>query len=182
MDSWDHYIPEANFSDWIQYYKNDVFFDPLTTGNHSVLFSFGFIYPISWIEDNTTISYFEQYASVTESYFAISLLDFKLTTKLSRDHFEVKYDFTCKRCLGKTLNYRIYNIHTGILSKFQYMYNNEGNTHFEIIQTGNIQNFTHFEIIISNPEDKVDSYSLLIPLVTILAIVIIRIVRRKPNK
>lgn len=168
LESWKSYVPRANFSDWIQFYKNDVIFEIDMAGNLSFLFKYGFIYPISWVEDNSTISYFEQYANAAEAAFAFSLMDFKLTTDLGKDHFKVKYDFTCKRCLGKTLNYRIYNIHTGIISRYQYMYNNEYND--------------HYEIIISNPEDKVDSYSLVIPIVTLLVIVTVRFVRRNRKK
>ncbi|MCE7747019.1 MAG: hypothetical protein GPJ51_01375 [Candidatus Heimdallarchaeota archaeon] len=159
------YIPDVNFTDWMKFYVNDVLYNTSEDFFKPLIFMFGFIYPISITEDNTTTGFFEHYTAVVEEKYTYDLT-VDIITKLDKNYFEEIFDQTADVYIKSKYFSRKYNIHTGLLSEYKDEFNNYENSHYAI------------EIV--NPDDSRASIAVIIPIVT-LAIASI-LFRRKKRK
>ena len=113
------------------------------------------------------ISYFEYYAEQTQNLMDMSLIG-GYSYKLSKDYFKVTIDRTTKKYVHSNYYHRIYNIHTGILSEY-------------VVEFDNYVNIS-YNIEIVNPEDVKASSTIVFPIVTLLAIVLVCVKKRRKNK
>jgi len=157
------YIPDVNFTDWMKFYVNDVLYNTGEDFFKPLIFMFGFIYPISITEDNTTTGFFEHYTAVVEEKYTYDLT-VDIITKLDKNYFEEIFDQTADVYIQSKYFSRKYNIHTGLMSEYKDEFDNYENSHYEI------------EIV--NPDDSRASIAVIIPIVT-LAIASILFMRKK---
>ena len=163
--SW-FYHTDANYSDWMKFYKNDVYFNISETEYLPRIFGFGFIYPITMTDDEATKGFFEYYKGLVEGRYALDL-SLECEVKLSENYFEEISD-SPRRYIGQQYFSREYNINTGILSEHRYEYDNLSGT--------------KYEIIIVNTVDTGSSATIIIPIVTLVVTGIIFQKRRKGIK
>lgn len=163
IESWG-FRPNANIADWLKFYKNDIYFNVSEIGYHPLILYYGFIYPVSVINDET-INFFEYYKDITEATSDMSLMG-GYSWKLGKDYFEVKLDQTSKKYVHDLIFIRKYNIHTGILSECveEYTYGD-----------------TSFKVEIVNPNDVQASITIIIPIMTLLTIAIVYLRKRREH-
>ncbi len=159
------YIPDVNYTDWMKFYKNDIPFNLTDEDFLPSVFLFGFIYPISITDENSTKGFFEYFEDVVQDYYEFNLV-VNIQTKLTKDHFKEINDQTADVYIHHTYISRKYNIHTGLLSEYTHEFNNYENNHYEI------------EIV--NPDDSRASIAVIIPIVTLATASIL--FRRKKKK
>ena len=147
------YIPDVNITDWVKFYKNNVPFNLTDEDFLPSIFMFGFIYPESITDENSTKGFFEYYQVIVEDYYAYNLV-VDIKTKLDKNYFEEINDQTAEVYILYTYISRKYNIHTGLLSEYTHEFNNHENAHYEI------------EIV--NPDDSRASIAVIMPIVTLL--------------
>jgi len=159
------YIPDVNITDWVKFYKNNVPFNLTDVDFLPSIFMFGFIYPNSITDENSTKGFFEYYQVVVEDQYEFNLV-VDIQTKLTKDYFEEINDQTAEAYIHHTYISRKYNINTGLLSEYTHEFNNHENAHYEI------------EIV--NPDDSRASVAVIIPIVTLATASIL--FRRKKRK
>ncbi len=164
LGSWG-YRPKANFTDWLEFYKNDAIFNITELDYLPLIFDFGFIYPIS-ITDAETECFFEYYSEQVE-FMNIIDLNGGYSSNLDADYFEAKLDQTSSKYVHSRFHLRKYNIHTGILSEYVEEYDNFGDT--------------SYLLEIANPADVEASITILVPMVALLAIGVIYLRKRRIN-
>ena len=160
------YHPDANFSDWMKFYKNDVYFNISEIEYLHGIFIYGFIYPITIIEDEVTTEFFEYYVDVVKGRYFLDL-SLEAEVKLSEKYFEEIVD-SPRGYIGRQYFSREYNINTGILCEYKEEYDNLYGT--------------KYKIIIVNTVDTGSSATIIIPIVTLVVTGIIFQKRRKGIK
>jgi len=166
LDYWRHIIG-SNYTFWLKFYINDVYFNTSETEWLPVIFSYGFIYPIT-IENDETTNFFEYYSGFIDD-FQYYYMDQGYSWKLSEDYFETKVKQSANDFLYDIYYFRRYNIHTGIISKF-------------IGEFDDTYGFS-YEIEIVNPADEGTATAIIIPIVSLVVIgMIYQKKRRKIHK
>jgi len=119
---WEYVWPKGGFR--AKWFKNDVEFNPTEIDALDYVYTYSFIFPISLVEDNTTMEYFSYHADLL---FSINVPHLDILTKQGSRYYEVIFEYSDGTYIMEY--YRKYDKNS------QYRYLTQKQRKFEVFET-----------------------------------------------